>query len=53
MAGKGKRFLFHGGFKSKAAAVRQEKRTPHSFILAVKDHGRSVYDVLTIRKKRS
>jgi len=51
MAGKGKRFFFHGAFKSKAAAKRKEKRGKKFFILKVKIKGRTRFDVLSRRKR--
>jgi hypothetical protein len=45
--GKGRRFTFHGAFKSKEEAKRREKQTPHAFIL---DRGGEHY-VLTPRKR--
>lgn len=50
MAGKGKKFEFHGAFKSKRAAVKRERETPHSFIEKVRIGNRVAYEVLTRRK---
>ena len=44
MAGKGRKFVFHGAYKSKRAAVRKERRTPGAFVQArkIKGHRREV-----------
>jgi hypothetical protein len=36
MAGVGKIFVFHGAFKTKAAAVRRERARPGSFVTKCK-----------------
>ena len=40
-------FDFHGAFKSKRAAVRKEKHTPHSFIEKFGYRGGKRYAVVT------
>lgn len=50
MAGKGKKFEFHGAFKKKSDAVKRERATPGSFIERVRIGHRWAYDVLTRKK---
>jgi len=45
-------FKFHGAYKSKRAAVKQEKRTPRSFIEKFGYSGGSRYAVVTRKGKR-
>ena len=45
-------FKFHGAYKSKRAAVKQERRTPHSFIEKFGYGGGSRYAVVTRKGKR-
>ena len=47
MAGKGKKFRFHGAFGSKAAAVRKERSTPRSFIRKRRIRGDTRYVVMS------
>lgn len=49
MAGKGKKFDFHGSFKDKSAAVEKEREVG-GFIREHKLHGEIRYFVLTVRK---
>jgi len=48
MAGKGRKFKFHGAFKSKADAVRKE-RAVGGFIREFKVKGQTRYTVMTER----
>jgi len=50
VAGRGRKLVFHGAYKTKAAAVRKEKRTPGAFVrpARIKGHRREV--VFTKRK---
>lgn len=50
MAGKGKRFLFHGTFKRKSAAVARE--TKGEFVIPVREHGKRLYALVTARKTK-
>lgn len=45
-------FKFHGAYKSKRAAVKREKRTPHSFIEKFGYSGGQRYAVVTRKGKR-
>jgi hypothetical protein len=49
MAGRGRKFKFHGAFKSKARAVRKE-RSVHGFIERHKIKGHTRYIVMTRRR---
>jgi hypothetical protein len=49
MAGKGRKFEFHGAYKSKAAAVRKERRTPGAFVVKRKIRGKTREIVFTER----
>jgi hypothetical protein len=50
MAGKGKRFDFHGSFLKKADAVKKESETEGGFIRSHKVQGKMRYFVLSERK---
>ena len=51
MAGKGKRFNFHGSYSTKSEAVKKEAEV-HGFIREHKTpHGKTRYYVLTERKE--
>lgn len=51
MAHRGRKLTFHGAYRSKAAAIRKERRTPGSFIVKRKIKGHTRELVLTRRKK--
>lgn len=51
MAGKGKKFNFHGSFASKDAAVAKERETAGAFIVERKVKGKTRYFVLTEKTK--
>jgi hypothetical protein len=50
MAGHGKKFDFHGAFKSKEEAMRKEAEV-HGFIREREVHGEKRYFVLTVVRK--
>jgi len=47
MAGKGKKFKFHGSFAKKADAKKKEKEV-HGFIKPTKIKGKRRYTVMTV-----
>lgn len=47
MAGKGKKFKFHGAFKSKKDAMLKEAVTPKAFIKETIINGQKRYMVMT------
>jgi hypothetical protein len=51
MAGKGRRFVFHGTFKSKRAAVAHESKRGE-FVIPVHEHGKRLYSLVTARKRK-
>jgi hypothetical protein len=51
MAHRGRKLIFHGAYKSKAAAVRKERRTPGAFIVKRKIEGHTREIVFTKRKR--
>jgi len=50
MAHRGRKLTFHGAYRSKAAAVRKERRTPGAFVVKRKIRGENREIVFT--KKR-
>lgn len=49
MAGKGRRVQFHGAFKSKADAVKKERRTSGGYIQTIRVRGQRRYVVVSRR----
>jgi hypothetical protein len=49
MAGRGRRYTFHGAFNSKAQAQRKERARPGSFIRAFRIRGHNRYVVMKER----
>lgn len=47
MAHRGRKLSFHGAYKSKAAAVRKERRTPGAFVVKRKVRGKTREIVFT------
>jgi hypothetical protein len=50
MAKRGKKFVIHGAFKSKARAVAKEKRVKNAFVIARKMKHSTRYIVLQRKK---
>lgn len=50
MAGKGRRFTFHGAFGSKSKAVEREREIPGAFVKPMKVRGQTRYAVITRRE---
>jgi hypothetical protein len=51
MAGKGRRFVFHGSFTSKSKAQRKERAAGGRFIRAATVKGRRRYLVMSERRR--